>query len=789
MPKNQFTSASLPSSSSIKPLPTTTLPHVILQGLIEIYASPQIASDPIVQDGVDSGDTEQALKQQIYLAIENFQETPNEETQSHLITILKRELDRVEKQYEEAIHKRDIYQQAAKTPETKPSGRFFSQWQHSMTHGIKNFFGSTDVQQAEKYQAIADQRWQHRTTLEEYIVKLEGLDFATIAEQESNPTLVTAPPLEEPPEIKARLTPLPTTTPFPAIISLSTLESKTGFAIDAESPGDGIGSAISSGDVDGDGFNDILLGAPNRSDSMGSVYLVRGSVEMGASGPIPLTPSSQVIRMDGETPDQQTGSSVRVVGDLRGQGGSDILIGGPGYYGYTGRSYLVYGGASLTQNNTLPLSSLEGTTGVKIDGESFDDFSGQSVGVAKDIDDQLQLLVGSIGYSSGGSSAAGRGYAVSGRALNNKKSPLPLASLDGSNGYKIDFNTTNAQLGWSITGIGDFNYDGYEDIAISAPYANNSTGIIFLVYGNPEIGFNGDIALESLDGHNGTRLDGENPGDFAGWSVSSIQQAGQPSNLLIGAPVYGGVGRTYVLQGNKSYGRQFSLNNLTPNLGSMVDGENLGDSAGYSVASIGHLAGDNSLYFAIGAPGYAQSRGRTYVVRYDTHLDFRFNLSTLQGSNGFIVEGENPYDFSGSSVADGGDIQNRQAGSLVIGAPRYKQSSGRAYVIHGIPSVSSGSSADRNLLWTLSLFALFPIGGLCIYCYYRHKKSAEENPINNRLRRDEPTIQELHGGEISSMSKYLDRMGLLKARREEYPPSSTVYTGLLEEKESKCNIS
>ena len=99
---------------------------------------------------------------------------------------------------------------------------------------------------------------------------------------------------------------------------------------------------------------------------------------------------------------------------------------------------------------------------------------------------------------------------------------LPLASLNGQNGFKIDGENNGDQSGWSVSAAGDINGDGYADLLIGAQGypAGSYKGRSYVVFGGLEVGSSGDILLSSLNGTNGFKLDGENNGDDSGYSVS-----------------------------------------------------------------------------------------------------------------------------------------------------------------------------------------------------------------------------------------------------------------------------
>ncbi|MDJ1305484.1 MAG: integrin alpha [Candidatus Midichloria sp.] len=108
------------------------------------------------------------------------------------------------------------------------------------------------------------------------------------------------------------------------------------------------------------------------------------------------------------------------------------------------------------------------------------------------------------------------------------------------------------------------------------------------------------------------------------------------------------------------------------------------DKAVYSVASAGDINGDGKEDIIIGAPGdfnvnnYA---GQAYVVYGQANFTSPLSLSSLNGTNGFIINGINPYDFARFSVFSARDINGNGKDDLIIGAIGVDSDAGAAYVI------------------------------------------------------------------------------------------------------------
>ncbi len=206
--------------------------------------------------------------------------------------------------------------------------------------------------------------------------------------------------------------------------------------------GDRMGAIDGAGDLDADGYDDIILGAYNLRDDMGAFVVILGDA-YGLGGGSSAT-------YDGSS-DQQLGSAVAGAGDVDGDGFDDVLVGASGDEDGLG-SVLVYHGMTggLEEDPTLRLlgpgdgsmlgSAVDGAGDV--DGDGYDD-----------------LILGAYGYESRS------GYAALHLGSVEGVEDEPAATTLGSEveGHELP------HLGYAVSGLGDMDADGYDDLAISAP--------------------------------------------------------------------------------------------------------------------------------------------------------------------------------------------------------------------------------------------------------------------------------------------------------------------------------
>ncbi|MEQ1816168.1 MAG: hypothetical protein ABL861_06810 [Nitrosomonas sp.] len=470
---------------------------------------------------------------------------------------------------------------------------------------------------------------------------------------------------------------------LPGIADLSNLNGSNGFRLDGVTASDYSGHSVSSaGDVNGDGFDDLIIGAPKTdsggSDSGASYVLFGKSSGFSAAFELSSLDGNNGFRLDGTQADDQSGFSVGNAGDVNGDGFADLIVGANG----VGAS-VVFGKAA-DFSAALDLSSLDGSNGFQLNGEA-DEQPGKSVSGAGDIngDGYADLIVGTNGV--GASVVFGKASGFS--------AALDLSDLDGNNGFHLSGGKADDDTEKSVSSLGDINGDGFADLIIGVSGSDAS----YVVFGKAS-GFSATLDFSSLDGSNGFQLSGTQSGDQSGWAVSNAGDVNGDSfdDLIIGSRLADAdnvnAGASYVVFGKASgFNATFDLSSLDGNTGFRLNGVTADDQAGWSVNSAGDFNGDGFDDLMIGAR-FAGSgddnRGSSYLV-YGKASGFSadFDLSSLDSSNGFRLDGIAAGDGLGTSVSSAGDLNGDGFADLIVSAsnadPDGRSSSGSSYVLFG----------------------------------------------------------------------------------------------------------
>jgi hypothetical protein len=149
-----------------------------------------------------------------------------------------------------------------------------------------------------------------------------------------------------------------------SILLSSSFSSTQGITISAPGTGYALGMSVDvGGDVNGDGKNDFMIGAPYYSTNTGIAYVLYGSASLPTSFALSSLTSTQGISITGPSTNYYAGYSVSLGADIIPDGKTDPLFGGYGYSSNTGRAWYIYGSSSLTNVAISSLSSGQRLTG------------------------------------------------------------------------------------------------------------------------------------------------------------------------------------------------------------------------------------------------------------------------------------------------------------------------------------------------------------------------------------------------------------------------------------------
>ena len=424
-------------------------------------------------------------------------------------------------------------------------------------------------------------------------------------------------------------------------------------------------TVASAGDFDGDGYDDILIGAPFDdlgSSDAGTAYLLFG----GVSGTVDIESEANAY-FYGESSQDAAGLAIAGVGDVNNDGLDDILVGAHFEDG-GGSAYLVYGG----HTGGLNLASADAI----FYGEDQDDFVGSAVAGAGDTngDGYADLLIGGYGTEDSSSTTdRGRAYLVFGSISGTQSITASDASFSGEAAYD--------RAGYRVSGGGDTDGDGLDDILICAhgqDGGGDHAGAVYVVYG----GVSSDISLSAAD----AKFNGEAASDVAGIGLSSAGDLNGDGldDILIGASQNneGGTdsGIVYVVLGGVT-----GTHSLSTAYAEFI-GEDSYDYTGSSLSGTGDVDGDGVGDILIGSilnDTTASNAGAAYLV-----------LGGVSGSHDLSdahtkFTGGAADDNAGGSVAGAGDVDGDGLNDLLIGA--YQEDDG-------------GSSAGKTYLFLGSQF-------------------------------------------------------------------------------------
>ncbi len=462
-----------------------------------------------------------------------------------------------------------------------------------------------------------------------------------------------------------------------------------------------------AGDVNGDGYDDVIIGAPyynNGSGDEGRVYLYYGT-----SAPGGYLQGSPAWSTASAFADSHYGWSVAGAGDVNGDGYDDVLVGAPDYEGFanptnSGAAYLYLGSASGP--GAAPADAFFGASAAE--------YLGYCVSTAGDVnsDGLADVVIGAPRARNNANAIVGKAYVYRGDGGGVEASPVTLLG-----------NQTNAWFGASVHLAGDVDGDGYGDVVVGQPYFDGTAGTDC---GRATVYRGGAAGISTSVGWAG---EGGTAEELFGFCVSAAGDVDGNSfaDFLVGSPDYsGGHGRARVYLGS------WTFPSLT---GQLITGTpSPGDEMGRSVASAGDVNGDGFSDVLLGFPyanGGSTDEGRVELwmggardpgvslcdgssgstsrpigrsgciadVNGDGYSDWLYQagdgeIDVHPGDEDWIVPnpilqtivGPTGVGF-GEAMASAGDVNGDGYEDVVVGAPREgPNEEGAFYVFYGSPS-------------------------------------------------------------------------------------------------------
>ncbi|MEC9345728.1 MAG: tandem-95 repeat protein [Pseudomonadota bacterium] len=477
-------------------------------------------------------------------------------------------------------------------------------------------------------------------------------------------------------------------------IAVSGLDGTDGVELTTNDATSRLGYSVAPvGDFNGDGFDDAFVSAFNGAGQNGRQFLIFGGNDFGATfNTGGEYGSDQIVLFTGAQSTRQAGFDVGS-GDVNGDGLMDLIVGAPRHdttQAGAGQVFVIFGTSELL-NNSNTLGTLSGAaTGFTINGAQNTGQLGISVAGNGDIngDGIDDILMGERFFDSGVYSNNGRISVVFGSAT-APASTFEITSLNGTNGFSIEGDFDNAQLGNTVTFLGDINNDGFDDFATASPTFSGNTGRVSVVFGAAS-GLDG-LDLSALDGTDGFTITGVATNDGLGFNMSGLGDVNGDGvdDFVLSARFadpnsLADAGEQYVIFGSAGgFAGTFDLTTLDGTNGFRIQGPAAGNRSGRDISSAGDFNGDGFQDILIGAYNYNSTGGAFVVFGSASGFASTVSLANLGFGEGIRILGEDAGSKFGIGLNGGGDIDGDGFDDVVIGATYGASETGRAYIIYG----------------------------------------------------------------------------------------------------------
>jgi hypothetical protein len=384
-------------------------------------------------------------------------------------------------------------------------------------------------------------------------------------------------------------------------------------------------SVAGAGDVNGDGFDDVIVGNPGFTDNLTSQG--RALLFLGTSSGISPSPAWSAM---GDQERAEFGFSVGGAGDVNGDGYDDLIVGSPGYDSFeedTGAAYVFFG------SRAGPVG------GWSAHGLGCNSRYGRSVASAGDVNND--------GYDD---VVIGAPSTILGACTHPVAAAVDVV-LGSPSGPSVHRRITGRPeaFGWSVASAGDVDADGFDDVVVGSYIEARA----YVYLGSPQ-----DIVL-------GWTSPPAQANSYYGFSVAGAGDVNGDGfgDFMVGAIEHDedqqGEGKVFLYTGSQE--------GPSSDVAWTATGDQIGANFGFSVAGAGDIDGDGFDDIVIGSTGFAGPL--PYEGRALMYLGSADGPATVPA---WSAEGDQENSLFGWSVAGAGDLNGDGVGDVIVGAPRFQ---------------------------------------------------------------------------------------------------------------------
>jgi len=419
-------------------------------------------------------------------------------------------------------------------------------------------------------------------------------------------------------------------------------------------------SVSGAGDVNNDGYSDIILGAWRYDAGQvdeGAAFVFLGS----AAGIADASAAAAHAQLESDQTNARMGEYVGGAGDINGDGYDDVIVGAFWYDAPEvdeGAAFIFLGSASGVADGNPT------TAHARLEADQAGAEMGVNVAGAGDVngDGYDDVIVGAWHYDAG--------QTDEGVALVYLGSASGIANGTPATAHaQIESDQANAQLGISVDGAGDVDDDGYDDVIVGAHFYNGGLveeGAAFVFLGSA----GGIVGTTPATAH--AQLESDQAGAWMGVNVGGAGDVNNDgySDVIVGARLYDAgqtdEGAAFVFHGSAS-----GIADGTPaSADAQLEGDQANAWMGYSVDGAGDVDGDGYGDVVVGAGRYdggQTDEGAAFIFKGSASGIANASPATAH----FCVEADQATAFMGASVSGAGDVNGDGFSDVVLGAYRY----------------------------------------------------------------------------------------------------------------------